>query len=183
MLTDTKGDKIISTSGRLEGRSCYVLETANDAQMQWSIFFVYGNREHIRLLLQNIFVESNDQDMIEAHLGQTADLWVVEYGRRVGYVDLHSIITIPDDVDGNQVSIDWVRFDELVPASLAGSRLRHGEELGLLAPHEDFANTESHLPHVYPDTPISYGMQAWVEGDLTDEPYEVYPDPDPAHKG
>lgn len=153
--------------------------------MQWSIFFVYGDREHIRSLLQSIFVESDDQDLIEAHLGQTADLWVVEYGRRVGHVDLHSLITIPgdvpDDADRRQVAIDWARFDELVPASLAGPRLRHGEELGLLAPQEDFADTESHLPLVYPDTPISYGMQVWVEGDLTDEPYEVYRDPHPVH--
>lgn len=173
----------MATAGRLEGRSCYVLETANDAQLRWSVFFVYRDRDHIRSLLRSIFVASDDQDLTEAHLGQTADLWVVEDGRRAGHVDLHSLITVSDDGNRTRVAIDWARFDALVPAALVGRRLRHGEVLGLQAAQEDFAGTESHLPLVYPDTPISYGMQVWVEGDLTDEPYEVYRDPHPVHWG
>ena len=78
--------------------------------------------------------------------------------------------------------IDWIRFDELVPAFLTGLVLRHGEELRLLAAQDDFADTQSNLPLLYPDTPIGYGMQVWVEGELTDQPYEIYPDPDPAER-
>ncbi|MFF8903108.1 hypothetical protein ACF082_37250 [Streptomyces lydicus] len=157
-----------------------MLETANDAQMAWSVFFVYGDREHIRFLLRSIFVENDDQDVVDAHLGQTADLWVIENGRCVGHVDLHSLLSIHEDAGSRQVLLDWIRFDQLVPASLAGSVLRHGEKLRLLAAQEDFPDTQSNLPSLYPDTLIGYGMQVWVEGDLSDEPYEVYPDPDPA---
>ncbi|MCX5434111.1 hypothetical protein [Streptomyces sp. NBC_00062] len=100
-----------------------------------------------------------------------------------GHVDLHSLISIPDDAGTRRVLVDWVRFDELVPAFLTGSVLRHGEELRLLAARDDFADTQSNLPLLYPDTPIGYGMQVWVDGDLTDQPYEIYPDPDPAENG
>ncbi|WP_371097629.1 hypothetical protein [Streptomyces sanglieri] len=160
-----------------------MLETANDAQMAWSVYFVYGDREHIRFLLRNIFVENDDPDMVDAHFDQTADLWLIESGRRVGHVDLHSLISIPDDAGTRRVLVDWVRFDELVPAFLTGSVLHHGEELRLLAARDDFADTQSNLPLLYPDTPIGYGMQVWVDGDLTDQPYEIYPDPDPAESG
>jgi len=157
-----------------------VLETANDAQMTWSTFFVYGDREHIRFLLRSIFTDNDDPDIVQAHLDQTADLWLIENGRRAGHVDLHSLISNPDDAGTGQVAIDWIRFDELVPASLTGPVLRHGEKLWLPAAPEDFADSQSYLPFLYPDTPIGYGMQVWAEGELTDEPYEVYPDPDPA---
>ncbi|MFD8459905.1 hypothetical protein [Streptomyces antimycoticus] len=159
-----------------------MLETANDAQVVWSVFFVYGDREHIRFLLRNIFVENDNPDMVDAHVDQTADLWLIENGRRIGHVDLHSLISVPDDAGTGRVLIDWVRFDELVPAFLTGLVLRHGEELRLPAVQDDFADTQSNLPLLYPDTPIGYGMQVWVEGELTDQPYEIYPDPDPAKR-
>lgn len=108
-----------------------MLETANDAQVVWSVFFVYGDREHIRFLLRNIFVENDNPDMVDAHFDQTADLWLIENGRRIGHVDLHSLISVPDDAGTGRVLIDWVRFDELVPAFLTGLVLRHGEELRL----------------------------------------------------
>lgn len=151
--------------------------------MSWSVFFVYGDREHIRFLLQNLFVENDDTDMVDAHFDQTADLWLVESGRRVGHVDLHSLISPPDDAGARRAAVDWVRFDELVPATLTGVALHHGEELRLMAPQDDFAGTQSYLPLLYPHTPICYGMQVWVDGDLSDQPYEIYPDPDPAETG
>ena len=67
-----------------------------------------------------------------------------------------------------------------MPTALAGPLLRHGEELTLLAPSADFPSGVSDLSEIYPDRALCYGMQVWVDGELSDQPYEVYADPDPA---
>lgn len=101
----------------------------------------------------------------------------MEHGRRTGHVDLRPML---EETDEETVAIDWSAFDDAVPATLAGSPLRHGEELVLLDVAAGFGDTESELRHLYPDTPISYGMQVWVDGEMSDQPYEIFTDPDPA---
>jgi hypothetical protein len=168
-------------SDDLQGQSAYVLEKTYAGQMEWSLFFVYSQREHIRALLQDMFLDNPDPDVIYGQVsshedGESADLWLIEHGRRTGYVDLRPFIQESDD---GEIAIDWPGFDAAIPAALAGPPLRHGEELQLRDARVDFQNTTSELPNIYPDHPISYGMQVWVDGDMSDQPYEAFIDPDP----
>ncbi|MER6989210.1 hypothetical protein ABT337_06530 [Saccharopolyspora hirsuta] len=168
-------------SDDLRGRSAYVLEKTYSGQMDWSLFFVYSRREHIRALLQDMFVDNPDPDVVDGQIsshdgGETADLWLIEHGRRTGHVDLRRFIQ--ESAEG-EITIDWPAFDAAVPAALAGPPLRHGEELQLRDVRADFQNTTSELLTIYPDDPVSYGMQVWVEGDMSGQPYEVFTDPDP----
>jgi len=164
------------------GATAYVLEKTYDGQMEWSLLFVFSQREHIRAVLTSMYVDNPDQDVLESqvsdHLsGETADLWLIEHGRRTGHVDLRPML---EETEEETIAIDWPAFDKAVPATLAGSPLRHGEELVLLDAAADFGDTESELRHLYPETPVSYGMQVWVDGEMSDQPYEILPDPDPA---
>ncbi|MEV0781258.1 hypothetical protein [Streptomyces sp. NPDC050428] len=164
-----------------QGESAYVLEKTYTGQMDWSLFFVYSQREHIRALLRDIFLDNPDPDVIdgqfESHLGgESADLWLIEHGRRTGHVDLRPFIHW---TEGGGVVIDWPAFDVAVPTALAGAPLRHGEELQLRDVRADFQHPNSELFNLYPDNPVSYGMQVWVEGEMSGQPYEMFTDPDP----
>lgn len=156
------------------GATAFVLEKTYAGQMEWSLFFVYSRREHIRAVLTSMYVDNPDQDVLESqvsdHLsGETADLWLIENGRRTGHVDLLPML---EETEEETLAIDWSAFDDAVPATLP-----EHPEAQLAA---DFADTESELRHLYPDTPVSYCMQVWVDGEMSDQPYEIFPDPDPA---
>lgn len=166
-------------SDEAQGGSAYVLEKAYHGQVDYSILFVYSQRDYVRALLQDMLVD-NDPEETGLHFeGESADLWLVERGRRVGHLDLHPLIQLTDT---REVVIDWASFETMVPAALAGPLLRHGEELALLAPSADFPSGVSDLSEIYPDGAVRYGMQVWVDGELSDQPYEVYSDPDPARR-
>lgn len=159
------------------GGSAYVLEKAYHGQADYSVLFVYSRRNHVRALLQDMLIDSDPEETGLHFEGESADLWLVEHGRRVGHVDLHPLIRLTDD---REVVIDWASFEAMVPAALSGPLLRHGEELALLDPSADFPSDVSDLSDIYPDRAVRYGMQVWVDGELSDQPYEAYTDPDPA---
>lgn len=168
-------------SDDLQGQCTYVLEKTYTGQMDWSLFFVYSRREHIYALLRDLFLDNPDPDVIAGQIsvhddGESADLWLIEHGRRTGYVDLRPFV---QESDEGEIDIDWPAFDAAVPAALAGTPLQHGEALQLREAKVDFQNTVSTLANLYPDHPVSYGMQVWVDGVMSDQPYEVYTDPDP----
>ncbi|MEU2392683.1 hypothetical protein [Streptomyces sp. NPDC007369] len=164
-------------SERTRAGSAYILEKAYRAQAEYSVLFVYSRRDHVRALLQDMLVD-NDPEETGLHFdGESADLWLVEHGHRVGHIDLHPLIRRTDD---REVVIDWAGFEAAVPAALSGPVLRRGEELALHDPAAEFPSDASDLPCIYPDQAVRYGMQVWVDGELSDQPYEVYRDPDPA---
>ncbi|MFF4698988.1 hypothetical protein [Streptomyces chattanoogensis] len=167
-------------------RSAYVLEKTHYGQMDWSLFFVYAEREHIRALLQDMYVDGPDDDarqgQIDSHIGgESADLWLIEHGRRTGHVDLRPFIRDADPAEGaeNAVVIDRAGFEAAVPAALEGVPLQRGETLHLVDAEGDFRGTAAELPALYPHDPVQYGMQVWVEGRLSDEPAAYLTDPDP----
>jgi hypothetical protein len=146
--------------------SCYVLERQFSTQLDWTTFFVYNRRDHIRLLLTELFFDAEDADRVEStridHVdnGETSDLWVIEGGRLTGHLDLRPLIDVPDgfNPEDDAGRIDWQAFDDAVPADLRGPLLRRGEELRLPDVRDDFAATRSDLPVLYPGRPLVYGM-------------------------
>ncbi|MGW6916345.1 hypothetical protein ACWGB8_21350 [Kitasatospora sp. NPDC054939] len=117
------------SNGTPVARSAYVLEKAYHGQADYSVLFVYSRREHIRALLQDLLVDHDPEETGLHFDGESADLWLVEHGRRVGHIDLHPLIRRTDD---HAVVIDWAGFEAAVPAALTGPVLRHGETLALL---------------------------------------------------
>jgi hypothetical protein len=110
-----------------QGESAYVLEKTYNGQMDWSLFFVYSQREHIRALLRDMFLDNPDPDVVDSQIsdhdsGESADLWLIEHGRRTGHVDLRPFI---QETDEGEVVIDWPAFDAAVPTALAGTPLQH----------------------------------------------------------
>ncbi|MFJ9849358.1 hypothetical protein [Streptomyces sp. NPDC101150] len=169
------------------GRSAYVLEKSYSGQTEWSLFFVYARREHIRALLQGMYVDHPDpeerQGWIDVHFdGESADLWLIENGRLTGHVDLRRFIRDADEEGGTrrEVVLDRAGFEEAVPAVLEGAPLRHGQELHLVDAAGDFRDTYAQLPYLYPERPVRYGMQLAGDDGLSDEPYAYFTDPDPA---
>ncbi|MFD8377904.1 hypothetical protein ACFV2X_04885 [Streptomyces sp. NPDC059679] len=168
--------------------SCYILERQFSTQLDWTTFFVYNRRDHIRLLLTELFFDAEDSDRVEStridHVdnGETSDLWVIEGGRLICHVDLRPLIDVPDgfDPESDEGRIDWRTFDAAVPADLRGPLLGRGEELRLLDADQDFAATTSDLPTLYPGRRLVYGMNLWMNGELSDEPAAYFTDPDPS---
>ncbi|MDA2812791.1 hypothetical protein O4J56_19255 [Nocardiopsis sp. RSe5-2] len=161
--------------------SAYVLEKTYTGQVDWSLFFVYSRREHIRALLQDMYIDNPDPDLIEGmweshDSGESADLWLIEHGRCTGRVDLRPFILTADEGDS---AIDWTGFDAAVPAALNGPPLKHGEELRLQDAAAYFQDTARVPADFYPDEPVRYGMQVWVDGNMLDQPYDHFTDPDP----
>ncbi|MES4908169.1 MULTISPECIES: hypothetical protein [unclassified Streptomyces] len=164
-----------------EAKSAYVLEKTYNGQTDWSLFFVYSQREHIRALLQDLFFDNPDPNLIQGQIethaeGESADLWLITHGRCTGHIDLRQFIEISDDDD---VVIDWDAFDAAVPEILPGPPLRHGEQLHVLETSESLHRTDGEPAFDYPTEPIHYGMQVWTGGPMSDEPYAYYSDPDP----
>ncbi|MGO4747673.1 hypothetical protein AB4212_03375, partial [Streptomyces sp. 2MCAF27] len=62
--------------------SCYILERQFSTPLDWTTFFVYNRRDHIRLLLTELFFDAEDSDRVEStrsdHVDdhETSDLWV-----------------------------------------------------------------------------------------------------------
>jgi hypothetical protein len=178
---------VADMSDEPRGRSAYVLEKTYRGQVDWSLFFVYAQRAHIRALLQDMYFDTPDPDerqgWIDVHFeGESADLWLIENGRRTGHIDLRRFIRDADEEGGaeREVAIDWAGFEEAVPAVLEGVPLRHGQELHLVDAAGDFQDTDAELPYLYPHHPVRYGMQLSTVDGLSDEPYAYFTDPDPA---
>ncbi|MBA0053230.1 hypothetical protein E0L36_20835 [Streptomyces sp. AJS327] len=170
-------------------RSAYVLEKTYDGRSAWTLFFVYARRAHIWAVLRDMYVDNPDPDVVDGQIccheeGETADLWLIEGGRRTGHVDLTVFLGEPverTEPGGSerQLELDRAGFEAAVPAALAGAPLRHGEDLQLFGGQADFRDLDAELPFLYPEHPLHYGMQVWGEGELSDEPYDVFTDPDP----
>lgn len=147
-----------------EPKSAYVLVKDYSGQVEHTLFFVYPERDHIRFLLRDMYVDNPNPDLVESMTeahdnGETADLWLVERGRVTARIDLLPFLEL--DRDGRMV-IDRDGFDAAVPATIDGEPIRRGDALPPLDGIEG----------------LRYGMWVDVGGELDDQPEYEFTAPD-----